>query len=65
MVLSGVSPTEPADPELLMMVLVGGKDRSLAEFRALAGAAGLEVQSAASNSAGRFMVECRPVAVRV
>jgi 2,7-dihydroxy-5-methyl-1-naphthoate 7-O-methyltransferase len=60
MVMSGVSPTEPADPDLLMLVLVGGKDRGLPEFRALAAAAGLEVQSAARNSAGRFMVECRP-----
>ena len=65
LVLSGVSPTAPADPELLMLVLVGGKDRSLAEFRALAAAAGLEVQSAGPNAKGRFMVECRPMAVGV
>ena len=65
LVLSGVSPTDPADPELLMLVLVGGKDRSLAEFRALAAAAGLEVQSAGPNAKGRFMVECRPMAVGV
>jgi hypothetical protein len=65
LVLSGVSPTDPADPELLMLVLVGGKDRSLAEFRALAAAAGLEVQSAGPNAKGRFMVECRPAAVGV
>jgi hypothetical protein len=48
-----------------MLVLVGGKDRSLAEFRALAAAAGLEVQSAGPNAKGRFMVECRPMAVGV
>jgi hypothetical protein len=60
MVMSGVSETESADPELLMMVLVGGKNRTLSEFRALAAAAGLEVQSYGRNSAGRFMVECRP-----
>lgn len=61
MVMGGVSGNEPADPELPMMVLVGGKDRTLEEFRALAAAAGLEVQSAGRNSAGRFMVECRVV----
>ena len=37
-VLGGVSPDEGYDPspELLMMVLVGGRDRSLTEFRELA-----------------------------
>jgi hypothetical protein len=58
--MSGVSPTEAANPDLLMLVLVGGKERTLAEFRGLAAAAGLEVESAAPNTAGRFMVECRP-----
>jgi 2,7-dihydroxy-5-methyl-1-naphthoate 7-O-methyltransferase len=60
MVMSGVTDAETADPELLMMVLVGGKDRTLAEFRALAKGAGLEVQAVGRNSAGRFMVECIP-----
>jgi len=40
------------------MVLVGGKDRTMAEFRELAAAAGLEVVAAGRNSGGRFMVEC-------
>jgi hypothetical protein len=62
--LSGVSATEPADPELLMMVLVGGKDRTLAEFRTLAAAAGLEVVSADSHGA-RFIVECRCLTVPI
>jgi len=58
-VLGGVSPDDDAgpSPELLMMVLVGGK--SLAEFRELARAAGLEVQAAARRPSGRFVVECR------
>jgi len=59
MVMGGVTDAERADPELLMMVLVGGKSRTLAEFRELAGAARLEVQSAGRNSVGRFIVECR------
>jgi SAM-dependent methyltransferase len=61
-VLNGVSPDEAGapSPNLLMMVLVGGKERTLSEFRALARAAGLEVQTAGRQSSGRFVVECRP-----
>ena len=61
-VLSGVSPDDGSGPSpaLLMMVLVGGKDRSLSEFRELAGASGLEVQAAERQQSGRFVVECRP-----
>jgi 2,7-dihydroxy-5-methyl-1-naphthoate 7-O-methyltransferase len=47
-------------PELLMLVLVGGRGRSLAEFRPLARQAGLEVVAAGRQPAGRFMVECAP-----
>jgi SAM-dependent methyltransferase len=62
-VLSGVSPDEGngPPPALLMMVLVGGKERSLAEFRELARAAELEVQAAERQPSGRFVVECRPI----
>ena len=61
-VLGGVSPDEAdaPSPELLMLVLVGGKDRSLSEFRELAREAGLEVQAAGRQPSGRFVVECRP-----
>ena len=48
-ILNGVSPDNAAGgaaPELLMMVLVGGKDRTLTEFRHLAHTAGLVVQVA-------------------
>ena len=57
-VLGGVSPDEDGgpSPDLLMMVLVGGKDRSLTEFRELARAAGLEVQAAGRQPSGRFVV---------
>lgn len=44
-----------------MLVLIGGKDRSLSEFRALALASGLEVVAATRQPSGRFVVECRPV----
>ena len=43
-----------------MMVLVGGKNRSLTEFRELAGTAGLDLQAAGRQQSGRFIVECRP-----
>ena len=61
-VLGGVSPDEDCDPSpsLLMMVLVGGRDRSLAEFRELARAAGLDVQTAGRQPSGRLVIECRP-----
>src|SRR5712692_6730482 len=62
-VLNGVSPDGPGGPApaLLMMVLVGGRERSLEEFRELARAAGLEVQAAERQPSGRFVVECRPI----
>jgi hypothetical protein len=44
-----------------MLVLVGGKSRSLAEFRELSRAAGLEVFATGRQPSGRFVVECRPV----
>ena len=53
-------PDEDASPAMLMMVLVGGRDRTLGEFRELAREAGLEVRAAARQPAGRFVVECRP-----
>jgi 2,7-dihydroxy-5-methyl-1-naphthoate 7-O-methyltransferase len=61
-ILNGVSPDESGapSPALLMMVLVGGRERSLAEFRELARAAGLEVEAAERQPSGRFVVQCRP-----
>jgi SAM-dependent methyltransferase len=63
-VLNGVWPDSEAgaaSPALLMMVLLGGRDRSLAEFRQLARDAGLEVAAADRQPSGRFVVECCPV----
>jgi len=62
-VLNGVSPDEdgPPRPDLLMLVLVGGKQRSMAEFRKLADCAGLEVSVAARLTSGRHVVECKPI----
>ena len=63
-VLGGVSPDgQPggASPALLMLVLVGGKERTLAEFGGLARAAGLAVDASGHLASGRFAVECRPI----
>ena len=59
-VLGGVTPDERASPELLMMVLLGGKNRTLGEFDQLARTAGLQVRASGRLSSGRFAVECRP-----
>jgi SAM-dependent methyltransferase len=59
-IVNGVTPDEIASPELMMLVLVGGKERTLREFRKLAHEAGLEVRAAARNASGRFLVECVP-----
>ncbi|MEP7273900.1 MAG: methyltransferase [Acidobacteriota bacterium] len=61
--LNGVSPDNDGapSPSLLMLVLVGGRDRSLTEFRELARESGLKVHSAERQPSGRFVVECRPV----
>jgi SAM-dependent methyltransferase len=63
-VLGGVSTDEEGtpSPELLMLVLVGGRHRTLTEFRALAREAGLEVQAAGRLPSGQFVVECRTIA---
>jgi len=60
-ILGGVSPDDRADPQLLMMVLLGGRGRTLTEFRELAHQAGLKVQAAGRLPSGRFTVECRPM----
>lgn len=60
-VFTGAGPGEEAPPELLMMVLVGGKARTLDEFRAMAQEAGLEVRAAGRQPSGRVIVECHPM----
>jgi SAM-dependent methyltransferase len=57
---SGAGPGEEASPELLMMVLVGGRGRTLDELREMAREAGLEVKAVGRQASGRVMVECRP-----
>ncbi|HUL72764.1 MAG TPA: methyltransferase [Vicinamibacterales bacterium] len=49
-----------ASPALLMLVLVGGKERTLDEFRALARGAGLDVAGTGRQKSGKSLVVCRP-----
>ena len=60
-VFTGAGPGEDASPELLMMVLVGGRGRTLDEFGEMAREAGLEVRANGRQPSGRVIVECRPM----
>ena len=59
-VFTGAGPGEESSPELLMMVLVGGRGRTLDEFREMAREAGLEVTAVGRQASGRVIAECRP-----
>lgn len=56
-ILGGITEGDRPAPELLMLVLVGGKSRTLDEFRELARQARLDVRSVGRPSR-RFIVEC-------
>lgn len=58
---SGAGEGEEASPDLLMLVLVGGKARTVEEFRKMAREAGLEIQKVGRQKSGRVLIECRPV----
>lgn len=58
-VLKGVGPDGAPRDLTIEMVLLGGKHRTLSEFKELAGKAGLEV-TAAGQQSSYFVVECRP-----
>ncbi|HXA03304.1 MAG TPA: methyltransferase [Bryobacteraceae bacterium] len=60
-IFTGAGPGEEASPELLMLVLVGGKARTLDELREMARQAGLEVRAVGRQPSGRVIVECWPV----
>jgi SAM-dependent methyltransferase len=59
-VLKGIGPDEAPRSLAIEMVLLGGKHRTVAEFRELAREAGLEVLAAQRQPSGYFVVECRP-----
>jgi SAM-dependent methyltransferase len=60
-VLKGVGPDEGGKELAIEMVLLGGRPRTVSEFRELANGAGLEVVAAGRQQSGYFVVECRPV----
>jgi 2,7-dihydroxy-5-methyl-1-naphthoate 7-O-methyltransferase len=60
LVLGGVTPDDQTRVLVIEMVLVGGRNNPLGEFRMLAEAAGLAV-SAAGWQRSEFVVECRTV----
>jgi SAM-dependent methyltransferase len=60
-VLKGIGPDDAPRALSIEMVLVGGKNRTVAEFGELACAAGLKVLAAGRQPSGYFVVECRPV----
>ncbi|MGH9672010.1 MAG: methyltransferase [Bryobacteraceae bacterium] len=61
MVLKSVGPEAPAPGLPIEMLLLGGRHRTIAEFRVLANQSGLEVVAAGRGETGQFAVECRPV----
>jgi SAM-dependent methyltransferase len=56
----GVSPDDAPASLSIETVLLGGKTNTLAEFRELAGVAGLDVSATGRLASGRLVVECRP-----
>jgi hypothetical protein len=60
-IIGGVSPDESGEPapELLMLVLVGGKARTLSAFKTMAAQAGLRVTASGRQPSGKLVVECR------
>jgi hypothetical protein len=59
-VLGGVSAQGARSVLSVEMVLVGGQQRTVAQFRELARTAGLTVEAAQQLPSGRFVVELRP-----
>ncbi len=59
-VFTNSGPGQPASPDLLMLVLVGGKDRSIEELRALGSEAGLTLRAVGRQPTGKYLVEFVP-----
>ncbi|HEX5081121.1 MAG TPA: methyltransferase [Blastocatellia bacterium] len=60
-VLGGVSPEGASRGLYIEMVLLGGRHRTMTEFRELALEAGLEVLAAGQQPSGHFVTELRPI----
>jgi SAM-dependent methyltransferase len=59
-ILGGVAQSGAPRDLVIEMVLVGGKQRTVAELAELARTAGLEVLAAGRQRSGYFVTECRP-----
>jgi SAM-dependent methyltransferase len=59
-ILKGVSPDDAPKRLEIEMVLLGGKQRTVAQFRELAREAGLRVTAAGRQPSGHSVLECRP-----
>src|SRR5205823_298665 len=59
-VLKSVGPDGAVPSLVIEMVLLGGKSRTVTQFRELAGRAGLEVAATGRQPSGYSVVECRP-----
>ncbi len=60
-VLKSVGPDDARKDISIEMVLLGGRHRTITEFRELAHLAGLEVVASGQQPSGYYVVECRPV----
>jgi len=60
-VLKGIVPDEAPSGFVIEMLLLGGKQRSVAQLRALACDAGLELLTAEQQASGYFVAECSPI----
>ncbi len=60
-IVGATPPGEDASPELLMLVLVGGKARTLDELTDLGREAGLKVEAVGRQPSGKVLVEFVPV----
>jgi 2,7-dihydroxy-5-methyl-1-naphthoate 7-O-methyltransferase len=60
-ILGGVTPDEARSGLVIEMALLGGKYRTVTEFRQIAREAGLVMVAAERPPSGRFVTECRPI----
>jgi hypothetical protein len=61
LILKSIGPDGASGNLDISMLLVGGKQRTVSEFRELARQSGLEIVVAGRQPSGYFVVECRPV----
>ncbi len=59
-VLKSVRPDDAPKDLVIEMVLLGGRQRTITEFRELARASGLDVVAARQHESGYYVVECIP-----